>query len=83
MNIVFHYESAEEERQHSRAIHDLAQKLSHDENRVRLLYEEELSRLQRDAKVKNFLTIFAARQVLDSFRGQRLTPPATAQSKPF
>lgn len=83
MNVTFHYEDAEEERQHLNAIHALAQDLNQDENRVRVLYETELSRLQQEAKIKNFLTILAARQVVDSFRDRRLATPAAAPAEPL
>jgi hypothetical protein len=49
-------------------IHELAQKADAPEEMVADLYREELSRLERQARVSLYLPIVAARHVLDRLR---------------
>ena len=52
-------------------IHELAQKADVPEERVADLYREELTRLERQARISLYLPIVAARHVLDRLRDTR------------
>ena len=67
------YESVTEEHIHHDAIHRLAEELNEPEEKVQVVYEEFLSGLQQEAKIKNFLGILVIRQVKDTIRSRSLT----------
>jgi hypothetical protein len=56
------YKDHKDEALHQRAIEKLARKLNRPIAPVKLVYEDEYSRLKIDAKVTNFLGVFASRR---------------------
>jgi hypothetical protein len=62
------YENEEEALRHSTTIEGLAKSQGVRSDDVRPLYEAVLARMKRDAVIKDFLPIFAARQVKEILR---------------
>lgn len=52
---------------HLSAIHDLAQEFGVSDAEIRSLYENELENLYHEATIKDFLSIFVARFVRESY----------------
>ncbi len=56
------YKDKKDEALHRRAIEKLARNLNRPIGAVKIVYEEEYSRLKLDAKVTGFIGVFASRQ---------------------
>ena len=56
------YKDPNEEALHQRAIEKLARKVDRPIARVKAVYEDEYARLKTDAKVTDFLGVFASRR---------------------
>ncbi|HSS28926.1 MAG TPA: DUF3562 domain-containing protein [Usitatibacter sp.] len=61
-------------RVHRTAIRELARSTQRSEDEVRQVFEAELRETEKDARVKNFVPVFAQRRALE-----RLRPPARRQ----
>lgn len=62
------YEDDKERRQHLGAIHEIARMSGRPESEVGKVYEVELSKLKRTARVKIFLPVLACRMVMQNLR---------------
>jgi len=56
------YKDQNDEAFHQRAIEELARKINRPISRVKTVYEDEYARLKIDAKVRDFLGVFASRR---------------------
>ncbi len=65
---VCQYDNDAEERQHSKAIHMLAEELDMPEKEIRGLYEEFLCSIKEGARIKDYLIVLASRNVKDVIR---------------
>lgn len=65
------YDSEDERRQHWRAIESVARDVKRPVEEIQPLYESELAVLRREARVKDFLSVLACRQVRLSLKQGR------------
>ena len=72
MTVISLYEDENEKRQHVAAIQMIIRDERFSEEEIRPLYEGFLQELQKEATVKNFLTVIVSRKVKDLLhaRGQ-------------
>lgn len=68
MASVCQYDNDAEERQHAKAIQMLARDLGMPEKKIRELYEEFLCSIKGGARIKDYLTVLASRNVKDVIR---------------
>lgn len=61
--MTIRYDSEDERKLHSSAIHSLADHFAVDESAVRDIYERKLEELMGHARVKTYLSVLAARHV--------------------
>jgi hypothetical protein len=62
------YENEEEEELHVRAIEELAQEVNQPIAGVKAVYEGEFARLKSDAKITEYLALFASRRARETLR---------------
>ena len=79
--MAIQYDNDEERKQHFSAIYALADHYHIDESTIRELYESELEKLKYSARVKNFLSVLAERQVKNFLHDSRLVPSGIAQEE--
>ena len=63
------YANEAEKRLHANAINQLCQELSKSAENIRPIYEQVLSELKREAKIKDYLSILVARTIRESAKG--------------
>ncbi len=68
MEGVCPYDNDAEERQHAKAIQMLARDLGVPEKKIRELYEEFLCSIKGGARIKDYLTVLASRNVKEVIR---------------
>lgn len=68
MEGVCSYDNDAEERQHAKAIQMLARDLGVPEKKIRELYEEFLCSIKGGARIKDYLTVLASRNVKEVIR---------------
>lgn len=64
--MVFQYNSPNEERLHLQAMQQIARESGDNLQRIRQIYEGELSRLQADARIRDYLILLTARRVREA-----------------
>ncbi len=71
------YRTEAEKRQHSSAIDILARDLGIDENSIRPFYENELRALEKQARIRTFLSILVSRRIKEKIdKGLAYIPPS-------
>lgn len=64
------YASEAEKKQHGNAIHLLSAELAKPETLIRPLYEEILSEMKKEAKIKDYLALLVCRTIRGLARGE-------------
>lgn len=67
------YQSANEERLRQQAMQQIARESGQDLQRIRLIYENELSRLQFGAQVRDYLVLLTARRAREALAAREST----------
>ena len=62
------YGSVQEQKQHSSAIHAIAQQYHVQESLVREIYEQDLKTLKPAAHIKSYLSVLVSRHVIERIR---------------
>lgn len=62
------YGSPQEQKQHSSAIHAIAQQYHIQESLVRKIYEDDLKILKPTAQIKGYLSVLVSRHVIEYIR---------------
>lgn len=77
MSMTTLYETDEEEKQHTGAIHFFAHSYHLDESRIREIYEHELAKLADCARIRTYLSVLTLRRVTEIVNHAPDEPPKT------